>query len=151
MDELLPATDQQLSVLPDTELATVPGRVYFSGTGWYGSFTREKLAVFYISGECQEAVAAVRITFSGSSAKTQAVLNLGRQGVLTEEEIHQTANSKGEVTVFMFDNVVAFPQYIAYRDLKAMGCVGPANLVTAEELPHDSLCWIVERAFEGKL
>ena len=68
-----------------------------------------------------------------------------------EEEIYQTANSKGEVTAFTFDNVVTFPRYIAYRDLKEMGCVGPANLVTAEELSHDSLFRLIEKAFEGHL
>ena len=121
MDELLPATGRRLSVLPDTELAMVPERVYFSGTNRYRLFTREKFAVFYISGERQEAVAAARITFSGNSAKTQAVLNLGRQGVLIKDEIHRTANSKGKVTAFTFDNVVTFPQYIAYRDFQGNG------------------------------
>ena len=149
-DELLPSTVRQIPALPGKEAVLRLERAYFSG-GRSDLLTPGKIAVFYISRGRQEAVAAARITFSGNLTKTQAVLNLGRQGVLTEEEIHQTANSKGEVTAFTFDNVVTFPQYIAYRNLKEMGCVGPANLVTAEELTHDSLCRIVERAFEGNL
>ena len=149
-DELLPSTVRQIPALPGKEAALRLERAYFSG-GRSDLLTPGKIAMFYISRGRQEAVAAARITFSGNLTKTQAVLNLGRQGVLTEEEIHQTANSKGEVTAFTFDNVVTFPQYIAYRNLKEMGCVGPANLVTAEELTHDSLCRIVERAFEGNL
>ena len=149
-DELLPSTVRQIPALPGKEAALRLERAYFSG-GRSDLLTPGKIAVFYISRGRQEAVAAGRITFSGNLTKTQAVLNLGRQGVLTEEEIHQTANSKGEVTAFTFDNVMTFSQYIAYPDLKEMGCVGPANLVTAEELSHDSLCRIVERAFEGNL
>ena len=149
-DELLPSTIRQIPALPGKEAALRLERAYFSG-GRSDLLTPGKLSVFYISRGRQEAVAAARITFSGNLTKTQAVLNLGRQGVLTEEEIHQTANSKGEVTAFTFDNVMTFSQYIAFPDLKEMGCVGPANLVTAEELSHDSLCRIVERAFEGNL
>lgn len=149
-DELLPSTVRQIPALPGKEAALRLERAYFSG-GRSDLLTPGKIAVFYISRERQEAVAAVRITFSGYLTKTQAVLNLGRQGVLTEEEIHQKANSKGEITAFTFDNVVTFPHSIAYRDLKEMGCVGPANLVTAEHLSHDSLCRIVERSFEGNL
>ena len=150
-DELLPSTVRQIPALPGKEAALRLERAYFSGGRGPGLLTPGKIAVFYISRGRQEAVASARITFSGNLTKTQAVLNLGRQGVLTEEEIHQTASSKGEVTAFTFDNVVTFPQYIAYRDLKEMGCVGPTNLVTAEELSHDSLCRIVERAFGGTL
>ena len=149
-DELLPSTVRQIPALPGKEAALRLERAYFSG-GRSDLLAPGKIAVFYISRGRQEAVAAARITFSGNLTKTQAVLNLGRQGVLTEEEIHQTANSRGEVTAFTFDNVVAFPQYIPYQDLKKMGCIGPANLVTAEELSHDSLCRIVEKAFKGNL
>ena len=149
-DELLPSTVRQIPALPGKEAALRLERAYFSG-GRSDLLTPGKIAVFYISRRRQEAVAAARITFSGNLTKTQAVLNLGRQGVLTEEEIHQAANSKGEVTAFTFDNVMTFSRYLGYRELKGMGCVGPANLVTAEELSHDSLCRIVERAFEESL
>ena len=146
-DELFPSAVRQLSALPGKEAALRLEKAYFSGAGTHGLMSRGKIAVFYVSRRRQEAVAAARITFSGSLTKTQAVLNLGRQGVLTEREIHQKANSKGEIAVFTFDNVIVFPKSIAYRELKEMGCIGGANLVTAQELSHESLCRIVERAF----
>ena len=150
-DELLPSTILQLSALPGKEAALRLERAYFSGARSRDLLTPGKVVVFYVSRRRQEAVAAARITFSGSLTKTQAVLNLGRQGVLTEDEIHQKANLKGEITAFTFDNLITFPACIPYRELKEMGCIGKTNLVTAEELSHDSLCRIVERAFEGNL
>ena len=150
-DELLPSTILQLSTLPGKEAALRLERAYFSGARSRDLLTPGKVVVFYVSRRRQEAVAAARITFSGSLTKTQAVLNLGRQGVLTEDEIHQKANLKGEITAFTFDNLITFPACIPYRELKEMGCIGKTNLVTAEELSHDSLCRIVERAFEGNL
>ena len=145
--ELLMSTVSQAPLFPK-EAALRLERAYFSGAGRHGLLSRGKIAVFYVSRKRKEAVAAARITFSGSLTKTQAVLNLGRQGVLTEQEIRQKANSKGEITVFTFDNVIVFPKPIAYRELKEMGCIGGANLVTAQEVSHESLCRIVERAFE---
>ena len=150
-DELLPSTVRQLSALPGKEAALRLERAYFSGAGRRGLLTPGKIAVFYISRRRQEAVAAARITFSGSLTKTQAVLNLGRQGVLTEDEIHQKANRKGEITAFTFDNLIAFPTCIPYRELKEIGCIDRTNLITAQELSHDSLCRIVKRAFESTL
>ena len=150
-DELLPSTVRQLSALPGKEAALRLEKAYFSGAGRHGLLRPGKISVFYISRRRKEAVAAARITFSGSLTKTQAVLNLGRQGVLTEDEIHQTTNQKGEVTAFTFDNLISFPTCIPYRELKEMGCIGKTNLVTAEALSHDSLCRIIERAFEGNL
>lgn len=145
--ELFATPVSQVPLFPK-EAALRLERAYFSGAGGHGLLSRGRIAVFYVSRKRKEAVAAARITFSGSLTKTQAVLNLGRQGVLTEQEIRQRANSRGEITAFTFDNGIIFPQCIAYRELKEMGCIGGANLVTAQELSHESLCRIVERAFE---
>ena len=40
-----------------------------------------------------------------------------------------------------------FPNQIPYEELKTLGCIGGANLVSAQELPYDKLRLIVERAF----
>ena len=88
-----------------------------------------------------------RVTFSGTLTKGQAVLNLGRQGVLTEEEIQRRSNQRDEIGAFTFDNLVVFPNQVAYGELKTLGCIGGANLVSAQELPYDKLRLIVERAF----
>ncbi len=146
---LFPSIMSQPSFLPGQEAALRLERAYFSGTGRYSLLTPGKIVVFYVSHGQMEAVAVARITFSDKLTRTQAVLNLGRQGVLTEDEIHQRANRKGEVTAFTFDNVIVFPTYIRYRELKRMGCIGGANLVTAQKLSHKSLLKIIERAFES--
>ena len=88
-----------------------------------------------------------RVTFSGTLTKKEAVLNLYRQGVLTEEEIEQRSNQRNEVGVFTFDNLVVFRQAISYVELKRLGCIGRANLVTVQKLPYDKLRLVAERAF----
>ena len=148
--ELLTSTGPEIPLFPK-EAALRLERAYFSAAGRHGLLTPGKIAVFYISRKRKEAVAAARITFSGNLTKTQAVLNLGRQGVLTEAEIHQRANRNGEITAFTFDNVIVFRTSIPNRGLKEMGCIGPANLVTAQALSYESLCRIVERAFGAKV
>ena len=145
--DLLESTVRQTSFLPRKEATLRLERAYFLGAGRHGLLANGTLAVFYISRRQKEAVAMARITFSDTVTKTQAVLNLGRQGVLTEEEIQQRANSKGEVTAFTFDNTIVFPDYISFHELKRMRCIGGANLVTAQALSHESLLRIVGRAF----
>ena len=149
--DLIASTVRQTPLFPGKEAALRLERAYFMGAGRHGLLSRGRLVVFYISRRQKEAVAIARITFSDTVTKTQAVLNLGRQGVLTEQEIHQRANSRGEVTAFTFDNVIVFPHFIPFQELKRIGCVGGANLVTAQELSHESLLGIVDRAFGANL
>ncbi len=149
-DELLPPTQLQGSLLPTKEAAFRLERAYFSGVPKGSLPSRGTIIIFYVSRTRMEAVATARTTFSDTLTKTQAVLNLCRQGVLTEKEIHQKGNAKGEVSVFTFDNLILFPRSISYRELKQMGCIGGANLVTIQKLSHDSLCQIVDQAFTEK-
>ena len=149
--ELLPPTQRQGSLLPGKEAVFRLERAYFSGAPKGNLPSRGTIVVFYISRTRREAVAAARVTFSGTLTKTQAVLNLGRQGVLTEDEIRQKGNTKGEVSVFTFDNLVSFPRSIDYRELKQMGCIGKANLVTMQKLSPESLRRIIDRAFAGRV
>ena len=149
--ELLPPTQRQGLLFPQREAAFRLERAYFSGARKGSLPTRGMIVVFYISGERKEAVVAARVTFSDTLTKTQAVLNLSRQGVLTEEEIHQRGNKKDEVAVFTFDNLVSFPRSIDFRELKRMRCVGKANLITMQKLSHESLRRIIDRAFMEKI
>ena len=144
-NELLPATESQTSFLPGPEAALRWERAYFSGVGRHKVLKRGTIIVFYISGKRKAAVAVARATFSDRLTTTQAVLNLRRQGVLSEEQIAGHANREGELTATTFDNLLLFPKDIAYQDLKQMGCVGGANLVTAQRLSHEALSAIVAR------
>ena len=150
-DDLLPLTQLQGSLFPRKEATLRLERAYFSGARKGILPPHQAIVIFYISRTRKEAVAAARVTFSDTLTKTQAVLNLGRQGVLTEEEIRQKGNTKGEVSVFTFDNLVLFPRSIDFEELKRMGCIGGANLVTIQKLSYKSLRRIIARAFAERI
>lgn len=145
--QLLPLADDQPSFLAQREVVLRLERTYFLAAGRHRLFQRGTLVVFYASRERREAVAIARVTFSGTLTKIQAVLNLRRQGVLTEEEIDQKSNERDEIAAFTFDNLIIFRNAIPYRELKQLGCIEGANLVTAQKLPYDKLCRLAERAF----
>ena len=90
-------------------------------------------------------MALARATFCDKLTSTQAVLNLERQGVLSEREIGKLASKNGEVAAMTFDNLLPFRRSVSYRELKRMGCVGGANLVTAQRLSPEALLRIVAR------
>ena len=145
-DELLPQTRSE-GVFWQSESSLRLERVYFLRAGMHRLFPRGTIVVFYASGDRGQAVALGRVTFSATITKTQAATNLTRQGVLTEYEIAQRANDRNEITVFTFDNVVEFPVSIDFKKLKRMGCVGGANLRTAQRLPAESLGRVIKEAF----
>ena len=144
--ELVPSSDSQTSFLPGKEAALRLERAYFCRVGTQRMVGRGTVLVFYVSGRQGAAVAVARATFCDRLTTTQAVLNLERQGVLSEEEIGERASPNGEVTAMTFDNLFPFRRSVPYKDLKQMGCVGGANLVTAERLSHEGLLEIVARA-----
>ena len=145
--QLLSLAEGQRSFLAEREAVLHLERAYFLAAGRHRLLPQGTLVVFYASRKRREAVAMARVTFSGTLKKGQAVLNLGRQGVLTAEEMQKRSNQRDEIGAFTFDNLVVFPNQVAYGELKTLGCIGGANLVSAQELPYDKLRLIVERAF----
>ena len=79
-NELLPPTQRQRLLFPHREAAFRLERAYFSGARKGSLPPQGTIVVFYISRTRKKAVAAARVTFSDTLTKTQAVLNLGRQG-----------------------------------------------------------------------
>ena len=146
--ELLPFIDGQASLLPGKEAALRLERAYFCGVGMQKVVGRGTALVFYVSGRKKAAVALARATFCDKLTSTQAVLNLERQGVLSEEEIGALANPNSELTAMTFDNLLRFRRGISYGELKQMGCVGGANLVTAQRLSPEALLRIVARGMD---
>jgi len=144
--ELISSPGQQRSLLPDKEAAFRLERAYFLAAGKHGLLPRGTIVVFYVSRPRSEAVALARVTFSDTLTKTQAVIKLRRQGVLSEKGIDQRAR-RGKITAFTFDNLLKFRTNVPYQDLKRYGCVNKANLVTAQPLTHRALIRIVNRAF----
>ena len=146
-EELLPeASDQGLLVSPH-DVAFRLERAYFLRAGMHTLVPRGTLVVFYVSAGRGQAVALARVTYSETLTRTQAALNLRRQGVLTEEELCERASGASELTAFTFDNIVAFPHGVDFSVLKLMGCVGGANLVTAQRIADESLNRIVSEGF----
>ena len=146
-EELLPETRDQGLLLSHHDAAFRLERAYFLRAGRHALLPRGTLVVFYVSSPRSQAVALARVTFSDTLTKTQAVLNLSRQGVLTEDEIRRRANDRNQVTVFTFDNPFVFPHSVDFKHLRQ--CISGANLVTAERISHEALGLIVERAFGG--
>ena len=146
--QLLPLPESQGSLLAKRETVLRLERAYFLAAGKHRLLPRGTIVVFYASRERREAVAMARVTFSDTLTKRQAVLKLGRQGVLTAEEIEQRASPEGEVASFTFDNLMVFEKGIPYRELKQLGCIGGANLVTAQGLPYEKLRLVVDRAVD---
>jgi predicted nucleic acid-binding protein/ribosomal protein S18 acetylase RimI-like enzyme len=146
--QLLSLTRSQGSLLADREAVLRLERAYFLAAGKHRLFPRGTIVVFYASRTRCEAVAMARVTFSDTLTKKEAALNLCRQGVLSEEEIDQRSDRRDEVATFTFDNLMPFPKGIPHRELRRLGCIGGANLVTAQKLPYDKLLLVVERAFD---
>lgn len=146
--ELLSLRESQGNFLVDREVVLRLERAYFLRAGRHQLLSRGTIVVFYVSHHRSEAVAVARVTSSGNLTKSQAVLNLSRQGVLTEEEIQRKANRRGEVGTFTFDNLIVFRSGMPHRELKRLDCIGGANLVTAQRLEHDKLRLIVDRVFD---
>ena len=148
--QLLSLTEDQPSFFAERETVLRLERAYFLAAGKHRRLPRGTVVVFYASGERREAVAIARVTFSGTLTKKEAVLNLGRQGVLTEEEIQQKSNQRDQVGAFTFDNLVVFREGIPYSELKRLDCIDGANLVTVQKLPYEKLLLVAELAFALK-
>ena len=146
-DELLPEASNQRLLLSRHDAAFRIERAYYLSAGKHALLQRGRLVVFYVSRGLSQAVALARVTYSETLTKTQAMLRLTRQGVLSEDEISHRANDRNEITVFTFDNLVRFPQSIDFNKLKEMECISGANLVTAEKISYVAVRRIVKEAF----
>ena len=150
-DELLPEASNQRLLVSHHDAAFRLERAYFLKAGMHGYFPRGQLVVFYVSRGRSQAVALARVTYSETLTKTQAMLRLTRQGVLSEDEINRRANDRNEIAVFTFDNLVRFPQSIDFNRLREMRCISGANLVTTEKISDAAVRRIVEEAFGANL
>ena len=145
-DELLPPTRRQGLLFSQNEAAFRLERSYFLRAGMHKRLRRGTIVVFYVSRPRHQAVALGRVTFSATLTAT-ALLNMTRQGVLTEDEIQQRTNDRDEIAVFTFDNILPFAHSVDFQKLKDMGCVDGANLVTAKAISGELLGRIVGEAF----
>ena len=142
---LLPGVDPQRR-LYDPEATVRPVRAYFMNPDRLGYFEKGATIVFYVSRPVMAAVAIARVANCGHMTTKQAEVATLRQGALVPEEIGQY-EKRGRVGMLTFDNALLFPTRVTYQTLKELGCVGGANLVSAERLRGNALTRLVTMAF----
>jgi hypothetical protein len=146
--ELLPTVSIQNPLFHKEAIVHIE-RAYFGKASSSALFGRGTLVVFYISqaeGGRGEAVGICRVTSSGSGSPINLSLSLLRQGVLNVGDLGQLASSTGEIGYFTFDSFTKFTRPVSFAELKALGCIGPANLVTSQAFEFDKLIAIIERS-----
>lgn len=148
--ELLSLERQQLGLLPGKEAQLHIERAYFGKAGFERAFARDGIVIFYVSGAeggRKAAVGLARVTYAAKIPTVKARTEFGRYGVLETQNMEEMASTAGELGVFGFDSIHLFRNEISYEKLCAMGCVGGANLVTAQKLTEAQVARIVEAGF----
>jgi GNAT superfamily N-acetyltransferase len=139
--ELLPSVRLQ-NPLFDKEAISRIERAYFGRAAMSALLKRGDVVVFYVSGADHgrgEAVGLARITASGTGTPSQLHRDLIRQGVLSLDDLRQMAQKAGRVGFFTFDSFIKFKRGISFQEMKKLGCVSPANLITSQQLEPDQL------------
>jgi hypothetical protein len=151
-EDLLGSMGNQMSFLPGKEALLRAEKAYFRSPRGSNSLSKGTPVIFYISGHrkgLKEAVGCARITSSAVVSIDDASVQYARQGVLERYELEKVAR-QGWVHVFTFDNWLRFPRPVDYESLKALDCVGRANLVTIQKLGYEQLLKILSEGFSAK-
>jgi len=149
-EDLLGSVSSQLTLLPGKEALLRVEKAYYKAPQGPKLFTKGTPITFYVSGHgggLMGAIGSARITSSAVMSVAKALVQYSRQGVLDHEDLEKLS-SRGKVHVFTFDNFARFPRPVSYRDLKDLGCVGGANLVTAQRLAYEPLLRLLSRGFQ---
>lgn len=147
-ESLFPEVNRQGVLLPNPEATLRLERAYFMRPGRPVRFSKGDVVIFYVSGTGPgrgEAIALARVTFAGVLTIDQAEMMTIRQGALNRRDLEERA-SKGKVYVFTFDNLMRLPNRLSFRELKELGCVSKANLVTSERLAPEGFQRLMARA-----
>ena len=150
-ESLLAEYSRQGQLFPRHEATLRLERAYFMKPGRPAKFRRGDIVVFYVSGSTggtKEAFTIGRVTFAGDLTVGRARILTLRHGVLSEAEIERAAVDE-IVHVFTFDNFLELHRPVPYAELKRMGCIGGANLVTAQRVSPGSFRRLVEYSREG--
>ena len=146
--QLLPRASAQQPLFAKEAILRLE-RAYFGGGSSVSSLLQASVVVFYVSGADKgrgEAIGIARVTSSGAGSPLRLGNELIRQGVFTAEELNPLKGPSGHVHYFTFDSYLSFPRPVAYRDLKRLGCVGPANLITSQVVGFEKLVALLEAA-----
>ena len=125
-------------------------KAYFRSSSKASIFSRGGIVAFYVSGSrsIQEIIGFARITYSDVISVDEAMVKLGRQGILPRAELMKIASKKdGNLHVFTFDNFLAFHNRVSFSKAKKLGLISDANLVSPERIGTDKLKILINEAF----
>lgn len=149
-EELIGGISLQRTFLPAQEALLRVEKAYFRSPRRATLFSKGSPIVFYVSGKHGHAVGHARITSSAVLPVKDVVRQYERQGVLSEDQLAALADTRGRIHVFTFDNFLRLPQAVPYKELKSLGCISPANLVTAEPLAPERLVALMAAGYRGE-
>lgn len=139
----------QLSLLSSHEKALLLEKAYFRSPVKSALFKKGGIIAFYVSGNksIQEIIGFARITYSDVINIDEAAIKVDRQGVLSRQELTQTADKNGNIHVFTFDNFLEFDHRVTFSRAKYLKLISDANLVSPEKIGSTQLQILVREAF----
>ena len=136
-EDLLNAVNGQmrLDLYATTSVKTLLERAYFRSPRGAAKVRQGMPLFFYVSGSkgrAGEVRVAARCTCSKVLSVEQALVEFSRQGVLDESMLRQTADAKGMIHVFTFDNVRPISRAVSISALRSEAIADGSNLVTLQ-------------------
>ena len=132
----------QLEIFPSPEAILHGVKSYFRKPSRAGIFTVGLPILFYVSarqGGSKEIIGSARLVSSEVLELTRLTLQVERQGVLTQKDLKERSDARGQIHAITFDGFNLFPTHIPYGYLQKGRYISRANLVTAEAISHDTL------------
>lgn len=141
----------QLSLLSSTDSSLLLEKAYFRKSANASIFRRGGIISFYVSGSrsIQELIGFARITYSSVIDVEEAIIKVGRQGVLSREELEEKIDSSGRIHVFTFDNFLEFDRRVSLAKGKKLGLISKANLVSPQRITSNQLKLLIGEAFNA--
>lgn len=149
-EELLIAQSPQSSFLPQSKAQLSPQRLYVSSPRTLGRFQRGDLLLIYESlkdGGSGSVVAIGRVVKAYHSGAVEGGDVDLAGSIFTQDQLGEIGRSVKK-TVTVFDNVLRMPRPVPMRELKALGCGSPQQLLTAQRLSSEQIQAILEKGFQ---
>jgi GNAT superfamily N-acetyltransferase len=141
-------TSKQLSLLPTHGAVAFHQRVYYSAARNARLLLGGTAVVFYESaggGKGRSAaVALARVVSTSVVSKGDVPGSRIDRGVLDKEGVRRIT-TRDKVAVTTFDNVIKFEVPVPMKQLRAIGCVDGANLVSAKRISSEHLETIIRK------
>ncbi len=143
-EDLLNAVSGQMrfDLFATTGVKTLLERAYFRSPRGAVKVRQGMPLFFYVSASKRrngEIRVAARCTCSKVLSVEQALVEFSRQGVLDENLLRHTADAKGMIHVFTFDNVRAISSPVPISALRSEGIADGSNLVTLQTVNTEQM------------